>query len=82
MMQHVPSTKAMDHPHWDAIRDALALRFKHSEELEKWAVDVVSAHLMECPDRMRRSLQMLGPDAAGDVINICKGYCIDISLAS
>jgi hypothetical protein len=68
----------MDHPQWENVRNALALRFKNSEELEKWAVDVVSAHLMDCPDRAKQSLKMLGPVAAGDVINICRGYCIEI----
>ncbi len=73
-------TAATRHPHWNDIRDALTERFKHSPDLEKWAVDVVSAHLLGCPERAQQSCRTLGKDAANDVIAICRGYGIDIDV--
>lgn len=72
------STAATHHPHWDDVRQKLAERFKLFPELEKWAVDIVSAHLLGCPERAKHSCAMLGKGAANDVIIICRGYGIDI----
>jgi len=72
------STVATRHPHWEDVREALERRFEHDEWFQKLAIDVVSAHLMGCPARAKESLGTLGPVAAGDVVAICRGYCIDI----
>ena len=72
------TTAATCHPSWNGVRDSLSERFAHCPELEKWAIDFVSAHLMGVPDRSSRSRQALGPIAANDVIVICRGYGIDI----
>lgn len=74
------STAATRHPHWDNVRDRLSERFAHSPDLEKWAVDVVSAHLMGCSDRAKQSARTLGPEAANDVVMICRGYGIDVEV--
>lgn len=78
------STPAKQHPHWITICARIEKRFPDPErtELQKWAIDAVSAHLMGDRAREQHSLKAMGRLAADDVRAICKEYDIELEPAA
>lgn len=71
-------TAATAHPKWWEIYDRLESRFADCEIMKQYAIEMVSSYFMGVRDRYEHAKKTLGPIGAGDVVTICRGFCVDI----
>lgn len=74
--QHTPATQ---HLGWDGIVVDIEKRFEHTNVVQKYCIDAVSAYLLDQHERAQHDMLALGETLSGALVEICKRHGVDLT---